>query len=260
VLVGTASTADLLATALGLPRGRLQVLGLGYRRRFADLPPLPAPSPAGPLRFAFWGGVAPHKGIGVLVEALRLLLAAPLPRPVELHVLGGFATAAYEREQRAAAAGLPVVFHGRFATAALHAVAPSVGVFPSTCLETFGIVLDECFELGRPAIVADRGALPERIGGGGLVVPAGDARALAAALRRFAVEPGLWSALRERLPPLPPEPAAHRAAVAAVYAAARVRRSAAGTPPDDGLAPARASLLRLQRESALARLPHDGLR
>ena len=36
-------------------------------------------------------------------------------------------------------------------------------------LETFGIVLDECCELGLPCIVSDRGALAVRAGDGGPV-------------------------------------------------------------------------------------------
>ncbi len=260
VLVGVSSTADLVAATLGLPRERFQVLSLGYRRRFPGHGRLAAPERNGPLRFAFWGGVAPHKGIRVLVDALRELGRAPLPRPVEVHVLGGFATPAFETELRARAAGLPVVFHGRFETADLLRMGAAVGVFPSTCLETFGIVLDECFELGLPAIVSDRGALAVRVGGGGLHTPAGDAAALAAAMRRFVDEPDLWSRLRDRLPALPPDLDQHVHELDAVYAAAAQHRAAAG-PPLGGIELAeRVRVLLLQRESALARLPVDDRR
>jgi glycosyltransferase involved in cell wall biosynthesis len=260
VLVGVASTADLIANTLGLPRELFAVLSLGYRRRFPGLPPLPAPDPVGPFRFAFWGGVAPHKGLRVLTAALRELVRAPLPRPVELHVLGGFATPAFEAELREQARGLPIVFHGRFATEDLRRLRPAVGVFPSTCLETFGIVLDECFELGLPCIVSDRGALAVRVGDGGLCAPAGDATALAAAMRRFLDEPGLWARLRQHLPALPPELEQHVSDLDAVYGAAAARRAAAG-PPTGGIPlPQRVRVLLAQRESALARLPVDDRR
>lgn len=260
VLVSVSSTLDLVARTLALPREQFQLLPLGYRRRFPGAPPLPAPAADGPLRFAFWGGVAPHKGVAVLVAAFARLLAAPLPRPVELHLLGGFATPAFEQQLRAAAQGLPVTFHGPFATEQLRAVAPHVGVFPSTCLETFGFVLDECVELGLPCIVSDRGALPVRIGGGGLVVPAGEIEPLAGAMRRFVGEPALWALLREQLPELPPDVRAHCRTLAGIYAAAAEHR-ARSKGPHGGIDDARriAFVLR-QRESALANLPKDGLR
>jgi len=254
VLVGVPETGALIASALGLPIDRFTAVGLGYRRRFPGLPQLPPPEPEAPLRFAFWGGIAEHKGIRVLLDACRQLAVRP-PRPFELHVLGGFATPGLEGELREGACGLPVIFHGPFLTEALRTVQPAVGVFPSTCLETFGIVLDECFELGLPCITSDRGALGARAGAGGLRVPAGDAPALAAAMRRFLAEPGLWAAMQRRLPPLPPGLDEHRQALDAVYAAAQERRATAGPPVGGIPLAARAALLHAQRESALARLP-----
>ncbi|MBL8731074.1 MAG: glycosyltransferase [Planctomycetes bacterium] len=260
VLVGVDATAELLSRALAVPRTRFRTLPLGYRRRFPGEPMAAPPHDGEPLRFGFWGGVAPHKGIAVLVEAVRRLVATPPPRRVELHVLGGFATPKFEQQLRAAAGGLPVTFHGRFETAQLRSSGLHVGVFPSTCLETFGIVLDECFEMGLPCIVADRGALPDRAGRGGLVTPAGDPAALAAAMRRFVDEPGLWSALRTQLPPLPPDLDAHVRQLDTVYAEAIVARKKA-PPPRAGVSlAARAALLRLQRESALLRVPSHDLR
>ncbi|MFY9342030.1 MAG: glycosyltransferase, partial [Planctomycetota bacterium] len=173
VLVAVGSTADLLAATTGVPRDRYEVLPLGYQGRFPGMAKLAAPDPKGPLRFSFWGGVGRHKGVDVLLRAFRRLHGAR-PGRAALHVLGGCESPEFERELRAAGDGLPVTFHGEFDAAQLHAVAPHVGVFPSTCLETWGLVLDECFELGLPCIVSDLGALPERAGGAGLVVRAGD--------------------------------------------------------------------------------------
>ncbi|MFM1872376.1 MAG: hypothetical protein RL398_1798 [Planctomycetota bacterium] len=255
VLVGTRATADLLAATLQLPRARFQVLELGYRRRFTGQPKLSPPDRSQPLRFAFWGGVAPHKGVRNLVAAARRLAAARTARDFELHVLGGFATPTFEAELRDAAKDLPITFHGPFRTEDLRTLRPAVGVFPSTCLETFGIVLDECFELGLPCIVGDRGALADRAGRGGLVVAAGDDGALAAAMARVLDEPRLWHELRERLPEPAPDLPEHVAALDAVYAAAVAGRAAQG-PPHGGIPIAdRAAFVRLQAESALAQLP-----
>jgi glycosyltransferase involved in cell wall biosynthesis len=260
VLVGVASTADLVAEMLDVPRELFTVLSLGYRRRFPGLPPLLPPGADEPFRFAFWGGVAGHKGIRLLVEAFAALHASRPARSVELHVLGGFATKELEQELRAAAVGLPVTFHGRFETEALRTLHPAVGVFPSTCLETFGIVLDECFELGLPCIVSERGALGVRASAGGLHVDPGDVRALTAAMRRFLDEPGLWAALRGKLPALPPDLGEHVRLLDGIYGAAAARRAAAG-PPVGGIGLLqRAQVLFAQRESALGRLPMRELR
>ena len=257
VLVAVGSTADLLATTTGVPRERYEVLPLGYAPRFAGMPPLPAPAAGTPVRFAFWGGVGRHKGVDVLVRAFRRL-AVERPGRAELHVLGDFESVDFERELRELSAGLPVTFHGPFDARGLHGAAPHVGVFPSTCLETWGLVLDECFELGLPCVVGDLGALPERAGGGGLVTRAGDDGDLAAALQRFVDEPGLWAELRAQRPAPPPSLDQHVDTLLAIYARARSQ------PPPVPFAPPvpaarRVAFLWRQRESALSRsLPPGG--
>ena len=259
VLVAVGSTADLLAATTGVPRSRYAVLPLGYRPRFGGLPPLAPPAAGAPLRFAFWGGVGRHKGVDVLLRAFRRVHAAR-PGRAELHVLGDFESPAFEAEIRALAAGLPLTLHGPFGAAELHAAAPHVGVFPSTCLETFGLVLDECFELGLPCVTSDLGALPERVGGAGLRTRAGDDADLAAAMLRFVDEPGLWVELRAQRPPATPGMDAHADALLAIYERAR---TAPPPPPFCAPVPAdrRIDFLQLQRETALSRaMPQPGPR
>jgi glycosyltransferase involved in cell wall biosynthesis len=259
VFVATASTADLLAQTTDVPRDRYQVLPLGYRPRFAELPPLPLRQPGERWRFAFWGGVGRHKGVDVLVRAFARLHRRG-GAPAELHVLGGIETPDFERELRAAAADLPIVFHGAFTSDRLHAVAPHIGVFPSTCIETYGLVLDECFELGLPCITSDLGALPERAGVAGIAVRAGDDEALAAAMQRFVDEPDLWPTLRAARPAASPSLDEHVDALLAAYERARTH------PPRDWFAgPVEARrrvwFLQKQRESALGRIvPAEGPR
>jgi glycosyltransferase involved in cell wall biosynthesis len=256
VLVAVGSTADLLAATTGVPRAKYHVLPLGYRPRFAGMAPLPAPAAGAPLRFAFWGGVGRHKGVDVLLRAFRRLCGAR-PGRAELHVLGGFESPDFERELRTAADGLPLTFHGPFDAAQLHAVAPHVGVFPSTCIETFGLVLDECFELGLPCVVSDLGALPERAGGAGLRTRAGDEHDLADALQRFADESGLWAELRARRPAPSPSLDAHVDALLAICDAARARPRAAPFAPKVPDA-RRIAFLWRQRESALSKVIPPG--
>ncbi len=256
VLVTVGSTADLLSRTTGVARERYRTLPLGYRPRFSGLPPLPAPAPDAPVRFAFWGGVGRHKGVDVLIRAMRTLHAQRSGR-AELHVLGGFESEAFEAELRPLAEGLPVTFHGAFEPSALRAVAPHVGVFPSTCIETFGIVLDECFELGLPCITSDLGALPERAGDAGLHVAAGDDAALAAAMTRLLDEPGLWAALAAERPAPPPGLDAHVDALDAIYDEAR--QAPPPAPQFGAVATSRRlAFLLKQRDSAMSKLIPPG--
>lgn len=255
VLVAVPSVADLLAATTGMPRDRYRVLPLGYRARFPGQERLPERRTGEPFRFAFWGGVGRHKGVANLVAAFAQVQQAGVE--AELHVLGGFETPQFEQEVRAAAHGLRVHLHGAFASAQIRAVAPHCGVFPSTCIETFGIVLDECFELGLPCIVSDLGALPVRAAGAGLPVPAGDVGALAAAMRRLAAEPELWRQLRSRIPPPPPDLGAHVAALELVYAEALQRPAPVPCAPPVPLL-RRLRFLQVQRDSALSRLIPPG--
>jgi len=254
VLVAVGSTAALLSATTGVPRERYEVLPLGYRPRWPDQEPLPGPRAGEPWRLAFWGGVGRHKGVDVLVRAFRRLVAAR-PGRAELHVLGGPESEEFGKELADLARGLPVTFHGAFDAARLRAAAPHVGVFPSTCLETYGLVLDECFELGLPCVVSELGALPERCGGAGLHVRAGDDAALAGALQRFVDEPGLWGGLRAARPKASPGLDEHVEALLAIYA--RARR---GSPPfaEPVSALRRVLFLQQQRESALGRAGRPG--
>ena len=257
VIVGVGSTAALLADTTGVPRERYEVLPLGYRKRFEGLPPLPAPGRGERLRFAYWGGVGRHKGVDVLVRAFRKLEAAR-PGRAELHVLGGFESEEFGAELRELAKGLPVTLFGAFDSKELHGARPHVGVFPSTCIETYGLVLDECFELGLPCITSDLGALPERAGAAALKTRAGDDQDLARALQRFVDEPELWAALRSHLPEPSPGLDAHVDALLAIYDRARIE------PPNTPFAepvPAsrRVRFMMQQRESALGKcIPPGG--
>ena len=256
VLVAVDSTGDLLAQTTGLDRSQYRTLPLGYRKRFDGMPALAPAAADRPLRFCYWGGVGRHKGVDVLLRAFRAVHEQRAGR-AELHVLGGFESEAFEAELRGLQGELPVTFHGAFDPGQLHAVAPDVGVFPSTCMETFGIVLDECFELGRPCITSDLGALPERAGAAGLVAKAGDVGDLARAMLRLLDEPALWGELTGRIPAPPPGLDEHVDALAAIYEGARAAAPDAPqfTPVDRQR---RLSFLLKQRDTAMSQLLPPG--
>jgi glycosyltransferase involved in cell wall biosynthesis len=135
------------------------------------------PARQAPFQALFAGRPDPEKGLGVLREAWR---RAALPG-AELVAAGALEPA----ELRNSYAGSDVV------------VVPSVPT--RDFLEPWGLVVNEAFHQGVPVIATD--AVGAAAGGlvqherTGLVVPAGDPAALAAALRRLHSDP----ALRARL-------------------------------------------------------------
>lgn len=256
VLVSVDGTADLLSRTTGVPRDRYETLPLGYRPRFAGMPRLEGPRAGEPVRFAFWGVVGRHKGILVLLRALRSLVATH-PGRAELHILGGFESPAFESELRAASADLPVRIHGSFDATQLHAVGPHVGVFPSICIETYGQVLDECLELRLPCVVSDIGAFRGRGGDAFLTAVPGDDASLASAMRRFVEDPDAWGRLRDALPSAPKDRAAHAEALERIYERCRSGASAprGGEPV---AASRRVAYLQMQRDSAIVRVARPG--
>lgn len=69
--------------------------------------------------------------------------------------------------------------------------------YPSV-YEGFGLPPLEAMAAGIPVVTSDGGAIPEVVGDAALVVPAGDATALAMALRKVMDEPGLREGLIRR--------------------------------------------------------------
>lgn len=165
----------------------------------SDGSPSDGPRPAPTLLYL--GRFDATKGFDILLVALpEVLRAIPTLR---LQLAGGLPHSPKgERRWRrkiadalgADRAELPGFLPHREALLAL--AAADVVVVPSR-LETFGLVAEEAMLAGRCVVAADGGALGERLRDGvdALVVPAGDATALAAALIRALEDP----ALRETL-------------------------------------------------------------
>lgn len=198
VLVPSAAHGDRVARLLGVDGHLLEVLPLGAIR---DMKPARRGTRrAGPLRVVFFGHMDPVKGTHLVVEAVALLAKEV---PLEAHLFGKPVTEEYGRLLREKAAGLPVTFHGAYRPEDLAAFEFDAAVIPSTAAESYSFVLDEAFALGLPAIVSDRGALPERAGAAGLVFRAGDAADLAGRLREIASDEPLRSRLAAAVPAEP---------------------------------------------------------
>ncbi|MGB9736993.1 glycosyltransferase family 4 protein [Chloroflexus sp.] len=170
------------------PPDKIDVISNGVH-----IPPQPFETPAEWVafrrRFAadnealviFVGRLVYEKGVHVLLEAWSRVIAEI---PARL-VIAGTGGAFDELKWQAAALGVPVEFLGYISDEdrnRLYAVG-DVAVFPSL-YEPFGIVALEAFAAGCPVIVSDAGGLAEVVQHelNGLVVPAGNAMALANAL------------------------------------------------------------------------------
>lgn len=149
-------------------------------------------------RFGFFGQIARHKGVLVLLDAARRLQGSD----ISLVLNGGLGHSDQgfraEFAERLAAAD-PVAQHlgpyGRDEIAARMASVDWV-VVPSLWWENAPLVIEEARAAGRPLIVSGHGGLAEAVvhGESGLHVPPGDAAALAETMLD-ATDPMLWSRL-----------------------------------------------------------------
>lgn len=148
----------------------------------------------------FFSTLEPRKNVGVLLDAYaRLLETGAAPPPL---VLAGQARPdAAPWLARLAEAPLAghVTHRGYVPNAdrqALYAGACLL-VLPSLD-EGFGMTVLEAMTAGVPVVAADRGALPEVLGGAGVLVDPGDAADVADGLRRVYSDAGVADACRAR--------------------------------------------------------------
>jgi len=174
----SAGLARYLEATEGFRPGSFTVVHYGIEPG-AEPPPLPEPT-----RLVAIGRLIPIKGFDVLLAAFAQA-REHLPE-LTLEIAG---SGPLEAELRAAA-GAGVTFLGRVPAGPVLERAAIV-VVPSRG-EGFGLVALEAAERGRAAIVSDVGGLPEIVADGetGVVVPVGDAAALAAAIVGLAGDAG----------------------------------------------------------------------
>ena len=171
-----------------------------------DLEPAPAPAAqAQGVRFLFAGRAAPEKGLDLLRAAWR---ASGMRPPRATLILAGTGPAGVGSAGNRAGAGAAaegIVCLPALAPTRLRDLygASEVLVVPSVATRTFrepwGLVVNEAMNRGLAVIASDAvgaaaGGLV-RDGETGLVVPAGDARALARAITRLADDAPLRAAL-----------------------------------------------------------------
>lgn len=192
VLTNSAAARAVLIRSDRRLSGRIRVLHNGVPGPDRDLVPL-RQQVVGDVRLLLVGRLSHRKGSDVAIEAMRLLGE----RGVAAHLTlagdhaDGYARFADDLRARVAQAGLSerVTFLGFEPDVwRLHGAADIVLV-PSRW-EPFGNVAVEGMLAGRPVITSDTQGLAEIVQNGrsGLVVPAGDAPALAGAVERLVAD------------------------------------------------------------------------
>jgi len=184
----SAAVADA-ALAHGVPHDKLVVLPIGVE--VPDVPPQPQ---AGPPCHLFVGRFVPKKGIGVLADAVRRLRAAGDFTPL-VCIGDGPERPALEALARTVGGvtltgWLPPEAVATHMTQAWSLLVPSV-VAPDGDAEGLPSVIPEAMSQACPVIGSAQGGIAEAVRHGqtGLLVPPGDASALAEAMHRLVSEP-----------------------------------------------------------------------
>jgi glycosyltransferase involved in cell wall biosynthesis len=181
----------------GITPGRIRLVPYGVPRR-ASPSRREARAPGSPLRVGYFGQLAPHKGIHVLVEAARSVASGRL----EL-VLHGPETphpAYVERLKELAAGDARIRFAGAYDNSRVDELLDTldVSVVPSVWYENWPFVVLESFRAGVPVVASRVGGLQEMVRDGvdGMLFDPGGARPLARCLNRLLEEDGLLERLK----------------------------------------------------------------
>jgi len=199
VVVNSEATGAVLREALPRLGRRTKLIYNGVPGP-AGIPPDPVEKLADPLRVLLVGRVSPRKGTDVAVEAMALLRRGGTKATLDIvgSVFPGYEW--FEERIRALilAEGLgdSVRLNGFHREVWDAYRAADIAVVPSL-VEPFGNTSVEAQLAGVPVIVTGAQGLPETVDGGryGTIVPAGDAAALAGAIRELADN---WPATREK--------------------------------------------------------------
>jgi glycosyltransferase involved in cell wall biosynthesis len=188
----------------GLPADRVALVPYGIPLELLPRSTERGGSARRPLQIAYVGQIAEHKGVHVLIEAVRRLRPEA---PIQLVVHGDLQPhPKYTTRLHRLAKGDPrISFHGRFdhrhvAEALRHA---DVLVCPSIWYENTPLVIYEALAAGVPVVASDMPGMAELVKPevNGLLFRAGDAAQLAEILRRLTADRSLVARLAQQTEP-----------------------------------------------------------
>ncbi|MGY1775850.1 glycosyltransferase family 4 protein [Geodermatophilus sp. SYSU D00804] len=142
------------------------------------------------------GRLHPQKGYDVLLDAAATLARGAAGDRAPLVAIAGDGPLEAELSARIAAQRLPVTLLGRRDDVADLLAAADLVVLPSRW-EARSLTAQEALRAGTPLVATRTGGLPELLGDGALLVPPGDAAALAGAVADLLADPARAAALAE---------------------------------------------------------------
>ena len=165
-------------------------------------PPTASGQPPATLHLCYIGGIAPQKGVHVLIEAMN-----GLPDGVELLIGGDMeALPEYAAALRQQATHPGIRFLGRLNREQVWAVLRQSDalIVPTLWYETASLIVQEAFAVGTPVIASRLGVMPERVRDGvdGILFTPGDAAALRTLLLSFSQHPNHLHQLRQGIRPV----------------------------------------------------------
>lgn len=192
----SAFALEMLRRHYHFPRAATGIIPNGVDERFLQVRKQPKPQPAGPL--VYFGRLAHSKGIDTLVEALSLL-HTPTP---ELIIIGrGEIKKQLLHQARARKVAGQLTFRDWMSQEELAGILEqaSMAVLPSR-EESFGNTMAEAMATGTPVVSTTAGSIPEVVehGKSGVLVPPGNAEALAQAIDRLRQHPEEAAQLGEK--------------------------------------------------------------
>ena len=199
VFVAPSQTLAQEFVRFGLPADRLRVSDYGRPR----LPIRTLHRPRSPLRIGLVGTLVWHKGVHILIEALK-----QLPRTGHRTLIYGPLDTFrdYVGEIRRRAAGLPVELMGAFANDQAADIYRELDVLvvPSLWPENSPLVIHEAFQAGVPVVASRIGGIPGLVthGVNGLLVEPGSIPDLSRALASLLEDPSLVTRLGAAAPPV----------------------------------------------------------
>ncbi|MET9701093.1 glycosyltransferase family 4 protein [Streptomyces sp. NPDC006529] len=192
VVLGASSDQVDLARLRGARDARLAPVTVPGARTRGDLEKVRAELGAveRPLLIAV-GSLVAHRGYGVLLDAARAWRELD---PVPLLVIAGEGPLRAELTRRIMDEDLPVRLLGRRSDAAELLAAADVAVLPSRW-EARSLLAQEALRAGVALVATDVGGVPELVGDAAVLVPYGDAEALARAVGGLLSSPDRRAAL-----------------------------------------------------------------
>ncbi|KOG49081.1 glycosyltransferase family 4 protein [Streptomyces sp. NPDC059558] len=137
------------------------------------------------------GSLVPHRGYSVLLDAAREWRGLD---PAPLLVIAGEGPLRAELSRRIEAEALPVRLLGRRRDAAQLLAAADLAVLPSRW-EARALLAQEALRAGVALVATTVGGVPELVGEGAVLVPPGEAGALASAVTGLLADPDRRAAL-----------------------------------------------------------------